>query len=123
MSANIFGRERKATPLLTGETSHSQFGYSHSNRDIDDNGFQIFLVGSPGVSSPNHPQIGVAELYFCPENNGKCAKVSFTAPTSESTTPVYEGFGNTVALADLNSYKIQDAIICGSSGEVKMFKL
>ncbi len=99
------------SPKLAGSTSHEQFGYDFSSADVDGDGCEDVLVGSPGLSSPSHPQSGKASLFMCPSSSGPVYSLS----SSMSNNAVYERFGATSKLFDINNDKEVDAIVCAPS--------
>ena len=83
----------------------------------------LVLVGSTGWSiiETGNPQVGKAELYSLCDGEEELKLVGELA-SATSGKPVYERFGATTKLSDLNGDGHLDAIVCAPSwgGEVSM---
>jgi len=104
-------------PTLVGTQSHQQFGHSFDVAGKGDgSGCDILLIGSTGWSlqDEGRPQVGKAEFYELCEDEGEPKLVGELA-SATSGEPVYERFGATIKLADLNGDGNVDAVVCAPS--------
>ena len=102
-----------ATILLSGEQSHEQFGHSFSVAPprFVENECKLILIGSTGYSKPDgHPQTGSAKIFNTCDTS---APIELLAATSDDV--VYERFGATTLLEDVNADGELDAVVCAPS--------
>ena len=105
------GLPAEVLTTLTGSQSHQQFGRSYSIASASAD-CPTVLVGSPGYSKPSgHPQAGIAQLFNTCDSSSSVSLLAATA----SDAPLYERYGGTTSLHDLNNDGEIDAVVCAAS--------
>ena len=70
-------------------------------------------MSTPGASTPGHPQSGSAVYYSCLEEPHSHPKTLLLSSSHDA--PVYERFGATSWLGDVDADGEDDAVVCATS--------